>query len=324
MAEYSGFFNCSEGMEDRVYDADDFANFFRRFLQNGIFAESFTSLQVVQKSGRTVTVKKGAALIDGYWYILDADMDVTINSNTGKSNRLTTVVCNLNKTNRVVKIVTLDSPSNSGLPRNDGVNKDLVLCKITCKPSFSSISGTDIEDTRTNETYCGWVTSILKTTDLDALYTDIKNSFNEWFNVIKGQISQDEAVLINQKIGNLNSLETTDKSSAVAAINEIYSSRNVKQFDVQSKNDVVASSLKIFTLTHLNSKFGVTGAGQMRYAVTAINGNGNLSDVHVQGATWMGENLFIVFDRVPNTKVELFVRIELLGVNETSGIIVNN
>lgn len=203
MAEYSGFFNCSEGMEDRVYDADDFANFFRLFLQNGVFAYSFTSLQVVPKSERTVTLKKGAALIDGYWYILDADMEFEISQNSTSSSRMTTIVCNLNKASKRIQAQTIDNPSYSGLPRNDGVNVDLVLCRITCKPSFTVIESTDIEDMRTDQDFCGWVTSILETTDLDALYTDIKNSFNTWFEEIKGKLGEDPATSLQQQINEI-------------------------------------------------------------------------------------------------------------------------
>lgn len=324
MAEYSGFFNCTQGTSDRVYDADDFANFFSMFLNNGVFAESLSALQVSPRTGRTVTVKKGKALIDGYWYILDADKDVQINANTGSSVRITTVICNLNKTNRKITISTLDNPSNSGLPRDDGVNKDLVLCKITCKPSFSSISGTDIQDLRANNTYCGWVSSILETTDLESLYADIEETFNAWFNDIKDQISRDEAVQINQKIGNLTSLKTSTKSNLVGAINEIYSRRKVKNFEINTKNIVSGQSLKIFTLSELNAKFGVTGAGELRFAVSVTNGDGNVSSAHIHGTTWISNTLFVVFDRNVQSKVSLFLRIELLQMDEMETISLSN
>ena len=83
MSEKSGFFNAlqSGGVYDRIYDASDFASYFSSFIGNGVFVSPVDQLKVVAKSGRTVTVKKGKAFIDGYYYELTEDKDITLSVN---------------------------------------------------------------------------------------------------------------------------------------------------------------------------------------------------------------------------------------------------
>ena len=108
MAENYGFFNAVEtaGTYDRVYDASSFAKVFSLFMTNGVFAKEKTSeLQVKAKSGLTVTVKAGRAFIDGYWYELTEDMDVTISANTKSYAIKDVICCTLDKTERKVSII---------------------------------------------------------------------------------------------------------------------------------------------------------------------------------------------------------------------------
>ena len=73
MAEYSGFFNAKEldtGGYDREYDAEQFADYFSRFISNGVFGNPANNLQVVYLDNSekpfNVTIKKGSAFIYEY------------------------------------------------------------------------------------------------------------------------------------------------------------------------------------------------------------------------------------------------------------------
>ena len=86
MAENYGFFNGTkqtDGTYDRTYDASDFASFFAKFIGNGVYKGS--GLNVVPKSGLTVTLKAGSAFVNGYWYELSEDMDFTLSVNSTSS-----------------------------------------------------------------------------------------------------------------------------------------------------------------------------------------------------------------------------------------------
>lgn len=54
--EKSSFFNSVSG--DRVYRAEEWAEYFASFIGNGVFPVPSTSLQVVAGSGMAVAVKR--------------------------------------------------------------------------------------------------------------------------------------------------------------------------------------------------------------------------------------------------------------------------
>ena len=96
MAQESGFFNAvqSGGTYDRTYNAADFADYFSSFIGNGVFLNANSDgLKVVAKTGLTVTVKAGRAFIDGYYYHLTENMDVTLQANNTSSAVNRMIVC---------------------------------------------------------------------------------------------------------------------------------------------------------------------------------------------------------------------------------------
>lgn len=98
--EKSSLFNSVNG--DRKYKASDFAEFFNSLVNNGIFPNPNTNLQVVTNSNNmTVTVKPGKAWINGYVYI-NTD-NLILNVDDGVLNRIGRVVIKLDFLNREIK-----------------------------------------------------------------------------------------------------------------------------------------------------------------------------------------------------------------------------
>lgn len=99
MAERSGFFNArlQDGVYDRTYQAEDFADCLSLFIPNGIYVEDSETLTgTIDKttvqglkpyaSGTSLFIKKGKAFINGYWYILDEqDLEISLTVNTTKA-----------------------------------------------------------------------------------------------------------------------------------------------------------------------------------------------------------------------------------------------
>lgn len=99
MAERSGFFNArlQDGVYDRTYQAEDFADCLSLFIPNGIYVEDSETLTgTVDKttvqglkpyaSGTSLFIKEGKAFINGYWYILDEqDLEISLTVNTTKA-----------------------------------------------------------------------------------------------------------------------------------------------------------------------------------------------------------------------------------------------
>lgn len=58
-----------------------------------------------------------------------------------------------------------------------------------------------------------------------------------------------------------------------------------------------SSSALMFTLSQLQTMFGVTDGNTNHYFASFVNGDAANNDAHVDGASWVGTNLFAVFDR---------------------------
>lgn len=99
MAERSGFFNArlQDGVYDRTYQAEDFADCLSLFIPNGIYVEDSETLTgTIDKttvqglkpyaSGTSLFIKEGKAFINGYWYLLDEqDLEISLTVNTAKA-----------------------------------------------------------------------------------------------------------------------------------------------------------------------------------------------------------------------------------------------
>lgn len=194
MAEKSGFFNAikSGNSYDRIYDASDFADYFSSFVGNGVFLNPANQLKVVPKSGLVVTVKAGKAFIDGYWYDLEEDMDITLSANSTSNVINDEIVCKLDRSNRVITVGKKEAVS-SLLPTNNGTVHELVLAIINVGVGVSSITASDITDTRPDNAYCGYVGALIEQVDFSTLFDQLESQFNDWFNTIKGSLSGDVA-----------------------------------------------------------------------------------------------------------------------------------
>lgn len=195
MPEYSGFFGAKlmeDGTYDRMYSDKHFAKLFSMFYRNGIFLDKSYSLKVFAKSGLTVTVKAGRAFIDGYWYELDEDMDVVLDSNTTSNTIRCTIVCALNKAERKISVVK-NQPITTLLPKDDSNIHELVLAGIKLGVGVNSITDSVITDYRLDKKYCGVVTGAIEQIDAGGFFSQLESQFLEWFEEMKGILSEDVA-----------------------------------------------------------------------------------------------------------------------------------
>lgn len=230
MAEKSGFFNAretEEGTYDREYDAEQFAEYFANFISNGVYANPANQLKVVFDDSSSkpfvVIVRKGKAYIDGYWYELTEDMEITIPISIKPYAIKDVVCCTLDKTKRKVSIV-LKEDVITDYPANNNTQHDLVLSTILVQPNASKLNAEDITDKRPDKTYCGFVTGMVDQIDTTELFKQYDDAFKNWFNEMKDQLSTDAAGNLQTQIGLLSNLKTTVKDSVVNAINSLYGS----------------------------------------------------------------------------------------------------
>lgn len=204
MAERYGFFNAvetSSGTYDRTYNAEDFASYFSKFISNGVFVNPTDGLKVSAQSGLKVTVKKGSAFIDGYYYELTKDTTLTIQVNSSSYVQTDSVVIRLDKTNRKM---SLEVKQNDTSVSNTTTIKELQLATIKKGVGASSVSAANITDKRPYNDVCGFVTGVVQQISTSDLFSQFEEIFNNWFDTIKDRLGSDPATSLQNQINEIN------------------------------------------------------------------------------------------------------------------------
>ena len=189
--EKSSFFNSVS--HDRVYRAEEWAEYFASFIGNGVFPVPSNNLQVVAGSGMVVTVKAGKAWINGYFYYNTGDLSLTLPVADGVLSRIDRIVVRWDLTERLISVVVKSStPSASPTPpalQRDADAYELCLADITTGAGVTAISQAVITDRRLDPSLCGVVAGVVDQIDtaafnaqLQAWFTDYKAQSLEEFN----------------------------------------------------------------------------------------------------------------------------------------------
>ncbi len=215
--EKSSFFNSVNG--DRKYDTKDWANYFNKFITNGVFPSPSSNLQVVTGDGMNVIVKAGPAWINGYCYENTSDLTLAIEAADGVLNRIDRVVIRLDTIGRqitaAVKKGTFASSPVAPTLQRDADAYELGIADISIAKGTVSISQVNISDLRLNNSLCGVVNSLIQV-DTESLFIeyeagmkqktdDFTADFLTWFQTIQNTLSDDVT-------GNLLNLINTHKN----------------------------------------------------------------------------------------------------------------
>ena len=164
----SYFFNAveTEGTYDREYDAEDFASYLDKLVSNGVFPLPETSLQVNPGSGLNLVVSAGQGWINGHKAENTADYNIALPAADQVNPRIDRVVLYLDETAREMGISILQgvpaaSPSAPELTRTS-TRWELCLAQIDVAKNATSITKTNILDTRGEEKICGFVRGLVK------------------------------------------------------------------------------------------------------------------------------------------------------------------
>lgn len=199
--EKSSFFNSVS--HDRVYRAEEWAEYFASFIGNGVFPVPSNNLQVVAGSGMVVTVKAGKAWINGYFYHNTGDLSLTLPVADGVLNRIDRIVVRWDLTERLISVVVKSSvPSASPTPpalQRDADAYELCLADISTGAGVTAISQAVITDRRLDPSLCGVVAGVVDQIDTAAFNAQLQ----AWFTDYKAQSLQE----FNDLVSYMESLE---------------------------------------------------------------------------------------------------------------------
>lgn len=185
----SGFFNS---FNDRMYSAEDWADYFRQFIGNGIYANPATSMQVQAAGGLTVRVAAGSCFINGYVGYSDGS-DVLKLQYGGTYPRIDRIVIRLDMTTRSIYPVVIvgneaESPSPPNITRKSSIY-DICVGEITVGASVTDIYPLDIKDMRFDASVCGIVAGVLNQIDTEEYMSQIISAIMTANNLALSQAS---------------------------------------------------------------------------------------------------------------------------------------
>lgn len=231
--ERSSFFDAIldiEGNPDIFYLAEDMARYYASFIGNGVFPNPSSNLQVVANNDMTVTVKKGMAWINGYFYENTDDLTLYIDPADGVLNRVDRITLRLDFLDREIRAVVKkgDYGSNAVAKelQRDADAYELGIADITVNRGIISITQANITDLRLNKSLCGIVHGVVDQVDTTAIF----NQFESWYKQTKANYDADIATWTQEKKDDFNNWYTTNVNEFTDRFNTWFTT-NTTQWD---------------------------------------------------------------------------------------------
>lgn len=180
MPEKSGFFD-STATDTRAYPAREFAEYFARFIKNGVFSGGTFLKVVASGTDANVSIQTGYGWINGYLYgVYDTALTLPIQAAT-TLDRIDRVVLRLDVSAAVrsIKAVVLQgtpstTPTAPSLTRSGDVY-DLSLAQVRVNANSSIVLPSNITDERLNNDVCGIVTGLIDQANTTSIFNQFQS-----------------------------------------------------------------------------------------------------------------------------------------------------
>ena len=203
MAFTCGFFNSENG--DRKYNAEQMSAIFDGIIADGVFTTIGDHMAVSAGTGMQVLVGTGKAWFDHTWNVNDAAYPLAIAASDVTLSRIDAIVLETNHSDsvrlnklRVVQGTVASSPVKPSLTNSEKVHQH-PLAWVTVAPGVTQIAASAIENA-VGTSACPFVTGIIATTAIDDLFNQWNGEFDEWFDNLKAQLSDNVVANLQRQI----------------------------------------------------------------------------------------------------------------------------
>ena len=279
MAIEYGFFNSVGG--DRLYNADDINTFLEGLISSsGIFANVGNMFQVTPSSGMTLNVGAGKGMINLHWCRSAAAVNVTLAASHVTLNRYDAIVLRLDVTNRMISLVVIkgtnaSSPTKPSIIRNS-LYYDICLAYVYVGARVTSISQSNIQDTRLNSSLCGLITGLIQQLDttqflaqLDTWKNEQQAAFESWYTNLTEELNVDTYIEQYHKFVQL-----------------AYSDSKIVKLDMTgytySPTDVIFISLNGLTATETQDYLLDTSKNPVQVHLNFVGSQNQVEDVDIK------------------------------------------
>lgn len=255
MAFTCGFFNSQNG--DRKYNAEQMASIFDGLIKDGVYDTVGDIFAVTPGTGMQVLVGSGRAWFDHTWNNNDAQYPLAIAAADVSLPRYDAVVLETNhsdtvRTNRL-RVLTGTPARNPVKPTmaSSANVKQHPLAYIRVTAGATAIKQSMIQVV-VGTSECPFVTGIIDTAQIDSLFQQWNGEFNEWFDNLKAQLSDNVVAnlqnQINQKV-NKSDVATTADIEAGTSTTKWVTPKGLKDFskNVGVYDQTTGKSIKLQT-----------------------------------------------------------------------------
>lgn len=219
MAFTCGFFNSENG--DRKYNAEQMSAIFDGIIADGVFTTIGDHMAVSAGTGMQVLVGTGKAWFDHTWNVNDAAYPLAIAASDVTLSRIDAIVLETNHSDsvrlnklRVVQGSVASSPVKPTLTNSEKVRQH-PLAWVTVAPGVTKIAASAIENA-VGTSACPFVTGIIATTAIDDLFNQWNGEFDEWFDNLKAQLSDNVVANLQRQIDEAKTAQHTIISDKTA------------------------------------------------------------------------------------------------------------
>jgi len=207
---------------DRIYGADSFEKWLKKFFSTGVYADD---CQVTAAGGMSVQVGTGYSNINGKVRVIDEAETLTLSPANSRYPRIDSIVIRRDETNRTIETAVVTGAYSGSNPEPQAPTRnqyyyEIVLAHIYVGAGVVEITQANITDKREDTTVCGYITSPFESLDFTQIVAQMEAQFDEWFDYMKGQLSEDAAGRLQQEIDTLTA--RIDGMTTGGSVFEVY------------------------------------------------------------------------------------------------------
>lgn len=200
---------------DRLHTAEDIAAMYASVMTNGVHPSPDDSLKVVEaaEGGMQVALLPGRCVIEGRLGFNNARKLLPVLAADPAQARVDLVMLRCDYVQRLISEYVKPGTPGTGAPpapQRDGDAYELALAQVVVPAGAAAIPAGNITDLRDNLFYCGRINSLIRVDtqqmrqemfgDWQSWLGDRQNTWDHWFNQIKGDLSGDVAANLSNRI----------------------------------------------------------------------------------------------------------------------------
>jgi hypothetical protein len=283
----------AEGVQDRLYDSQDWADYFRQFIGNGVFPNPSNGLQVESRNNSMVlTVRMGSAFINGRFYLQRNDFTFAVDQAHLTQGRRDIVVVRHDIIARTTQVMYIkgnpaSSPQVPQIVRNDDVF-DLQLCTVTVNPNAQLITQANILDTRLNSAVCGIVHGVVNQVSTTSIFNQYQTYMNDQISLWNSIRNTQESQWNGQTTQQQSTWQTQTNVQQTSWNTQTQNQQSTWQTQINSQKNLLDTLHAEMTLTYhaletqsfalINNNFDDWSVKRGCDILTVFNANGSITE----------------------------------------------